>query len=264
MAGQRPNDADRLRKRWDKHARRFDAWYARFEGAAEHAVDWQLLSRYLPPNRKARILDAAGGTGRITLPLAKLGYAVTLCDISPGMLAVAREKLAREGVLDRVELVERDVRTLRFPDESFDLVLCWDGTSEALKELIHVTKRGGRVSLFVVNRCGAAISEFRRNPVAALGLLRAESSVVFHHGEEHLALSVEEVRARFEREGIKVLGIHAVCGLLKQLAVPARVRDARQWDEGLFKQVVEMLVRLSDESSTRGLSKHLVVYGERV
>jgi ubiquinone/menaquinone biosynthesis C-methylase UbiE len=261
---QRFGDADRVRKRWDKHARRFDAWYARFEGVVEHAVDWQLLSRYLPRNRKARILDAAGGTGRITLPLAKLGYSVTLCDISPGMLAVAREKLVRAAVRDRVDLVECDVRALRFRDESFDFVLCWDGTSEALKELIRVTKRGGRVSLFLVNRCGAAINEFRQNPAAALGLLRSESSIVSHHDEKHLALSVEEVRTRFEREGIKVLGIHAVCGMLKWLAVPARVRDARQWDEGFLEQVVEMLVRLSDEPSTKGLSKHLVVYGERL
>ncbi|MGA9347662.1 MAG: methyltransferase domain-containing protein, partial [Anaerolineae bacterium] len=93
----------KVRKKWNERAKRYDEWYATFKGAVEHYVDWELLKGYLPQNRDAKILDAAGGTGRITLPLAKMGYPVTLCDISPGMLEVARQKLLREGVLDRVE-----------------------------------------------------------------------------------------------------------------------------------------------------------------
>jgi len=93
-------------------------------------------------------LDAAGGTGRITLPLAKMGYSVTLCDISPGMLNVAKQKLLREGVLDKVEILECDVHKLRFADESFDFVLCWDGMIETAKELVRVTKKGGKISFF--------------------------------------------------------------------------------------------------------------------
>jgi hypothetical protein len=79
-----------------------------------------------------------------------------------------------------------------------------------------------------------------------------------------LALSVAEARAHFDEAGIKVLGIHAVCGLLQWLSIPTRVRDARQWDKGFLEHVVEMLVRLSEEPSTQGLSRHLVVYGERL
>jgi ubiquinone/menaquinone biosynthesis C-methylase UbiE len=263
MTEEEPSDEASVRERWNRRARRFDAWYGQFEGAAENAVDWQLLNRYLPRNRKARILDAAGGTGRMTLPLAKLGYSVTLCDFSPGMLAVAREKLLREDLLNRVELVECDVRHLRLPDESFEFVLCWDGTSAALKELIRVTKRGGRVSLFVVNRCGTALRDFRKNPAEALALLRAEPSGASHHDGSHLALSVEEVRIRFEKEDLRVLGVYAVCGLLPLLGLPARVRNARQWNPGFLEQVTEMLVRLSEEPSMQGLSRHLVLYAER-
>jgi len=51
------------------------------------------LDKYLPKNKNAKILDGAGGTGRIRLPLAKMEYSVTLCDISPGMLDVAKKKM---------------------------------------------------------------------------------------------------------------------------------------------------------------------------
>jgi ubiquinone/menaquinone biosynthesis C-methylase UbiE len=79
-------------KMWNKNADSYDKWYETFHGSVENCVDWELLKKYLPKDKSARILDAAGGTGRITLPLAKMGYSVTLCDISPGMLDVAKQK----------------------------------------------------------------------------------------------------------------------------------------------------------------------------
>ena len=170
-------DIESARKRWDEHAERYDEWYKTFKGAVEHFVDWELLKDFLPQNRDAKVLDAAGGTGRLTLPLAKMGYSVTLCDISPKMLNVARKKLLREGLLDKVEILECDVRKLRFADESFDFVLCWDGTSEATKELIRVTKKGGRISVFLINKCGIAIREFHENPDSAIALLSHADSL---------------------------------------------------------------------------------------
>ena len=148
MFEDKTRDVESIRKKWDEHAERYDEWYKTFKGAVENYVDWELLKEYLPRNRDAKILDAAGGTGRITLPLAKMGYSVTLCDISPGMLNVAKQKLLREGVLDKVEILECDVHKLRFADESFDFVLCWDGMIETAKELVRVTKKGGKISFF--------------------------------------------------------------------------------------------------------------------
>jgi ubiquinone/menaquinone biosynthesis C-methylase UbiE len=114
-----PKDIDSVVKKWDEHAKSYDEWYDRFEGTVEHYVDWELLKKHLPTNKNSKILDAAGGTGRITLPLAKVGYSVTVCDISPGMLNVAKQKLLKEGVSEKVEILECDVCKLPFPDEKF-------------------------------------------------------------------------------------------------------------------------------------------------
>lgn len=60
----------------------------------------------------APVLDAGCGTGRVLLPLARAGYAVTGLDVSPAMLARARERLAAEPELAaRVTLVQADVRS---------------------------------------------------------------------------------------------------------------------------------------------------------
>jgi len=264
MVEDRSNDIESIRKRWDEHVNRYDEWYKTFEGAVEHHVEWELLKGYLPKNRDAKILDAAGGTGRITLPLAKMGYSVTLCDISPGMLNVARQKLLREGVLDKVEILECDVCKLHFADESFDFVLCWDGMIEAAKELIRVTKKGRRLSIFLMNKCSDAISKFRDDPDSALALLRSKSNYVYHDEGKHMAVSVEEARELFEKEGIKVIEIYAVCGMLELLSIPEKTRESCNWDEKSFRQVTEMLLRLSKEPSVKGLPRHLVLYEERI
>jgi len=260
----RSREIENIRKRWDEHAERYDEWYKTFHGAVEHYVDWKLLKGYLPKNKGAKILDAAGGTGRITLPLAKMGYSVTLCDISPGMLNVARQKLLRAGVLGKVKICECDVRKLRFADESFDFVLCWDGLAEAAKELIRVTKKGGTLSIFLVNKYGAAIRKFSEDAASALALLRLKSSHIYDEEKKYKAFSVEEATELFEKEGVKVIETYAVCGMLDLLSIPEKIQESHIWDKKFFDQVTEVLLRLSKEPSVKGLSKHLLVYGKRI
>jgi ubiquinone/menaquinone biosynthesis C-methylase UbiE len=44
------------------------------------------------------VLDLACGTGRVALPLAKAGFAVTGIERAPGMLAIARAKRRTSGL----------------------------------------------------------------------------------------------------------------------------------------------------------------------
>jgi SAM-dependent methyltransferase len=53
------------------------------------------------------VLESACGTGRVSIPVARLGFAVTGLDIVPGMLALARSKSA--GL--PIRWVEGDART---------------------------------------------------------------------------------------------------------------------------------------------------------
>lgn len=264
MLENRSRDIESIRKRWDERAKRYDEWQKTFGGAVEHYVDWELLKGYLPKNRGAEILDAAGGTGRMTLPLAKMGYSITLCDISSGMLNVARQKLLGERVSDRVKILECDVCDLHFSDESFDFVLCWNGMIEAAKELIRVTKRGGKVSIFLANRSRGAIDLFPKDPKLALGLIKSHTNYLLDDQEKYKAISPEEARRLFEGEGIRVIDIYAVCGWLDILCLPDEVLESRNWDEEFFTLVTEMVLKLSKEPSVKGMSRHLVLYGEKI
>jgi len=251
-------------KTWDRRARKYDEWCKTFDGAVGTHVDLELLKKHLPENRDAKILDAAGGTGRVTLPLAKMGYSVTLCDMSPGMLNVARQKMRIEGVLERVKIVECDIRKLHFADESFDFVLCWDGAVDAARELIRVTKKGGKISFYTVNRWRGAVDSFLEDSSSALALINSRRDHVCDQGEKYRVVSEEEARELFEKEGIRVLATYAVHGWMKLLNIPEKIMKARSWDEELFKQTTDMQLALSEEPSVKGMSRHLVLYGEKI
>ncbi|HEV2655134.1 MAG TPA: class I SAM-dependent methyltransferase [Ktedonobacteraceae bacterium] len=59
-----------------------------------------------------KILELACGSGRVLLPLAQDGYAVTGVDTSAAMLAIARDRLQEGGLSGRVTLVQQDVSAL--------------------------------------------------------------------------------------------------------------------------------------------------------
>jgi hypothetical protein len=143
-------------------------------------------------------------------------------------------------------------------------VLCWDGALEAAKKLIRVTKKGGRISIFLVNRCREAIDLFLEVPTKALALIRSHSDYICHDEEKHRVVSVEEARKLFEAEGIRVLDVYAVCGWMDVLCIPEKVLKSRNWEEKFFKQTTEIVLKLSKEPSVKGMSSHLVLYGEKI
>lgn len=75
----------------------------------------ELLERFGDP-----VLELACGTGRISIPLAEKGWAITGLDVSEGMLEQARRKTAEKGV--SVEWILADCRTFSL-NKSYKLIL---------------------------------------------------------------------------------------------------------------------------------------------
>jgi SAM-dependent methyltransferase len=75
-------------------------------------IDDLPLYRAFAARAAGPILELGCGTGRALIPLAEDGYAVTGVDLSPSLLALARDAAARAGVVARVTLAQDDIRTL--------------------------------------------------------------------------------------------------------------------------------------------------------
>lgn len=137
---------------------------------------------------EGHILDAGGGTARVSAALQGLAKQVVVCDISHKMLRKAHGKGALQPVC-------ADIVRLPFADAHFSRILVVDALhhfprqAEAMAELVRVLAPGGRL----------VIEEFdiARLPIKALALL------------ERLLLMgstfppVEDILAMIERCGLR-------------------------------------------------------------
>lgn len=73
------------------------------------------------------VLDLGAGTGRVAIPLAERGLAVTALELSPAMIGVLRSKA---GDL-RLTVVEGDMSAFSLP-QRFSLIYCIDSTLSML------------------------------------------------------------------------------------------------------------------------------------
>ncbi len=106
-----------------------------------------------------RVLDVACGTGNTAVMARARGAAVTGLDLTPELLAVARQRAAEEGY-DDITWQEGDAENLPFPDGAFDVVVSSCGLmfapdqQKVAAEVARVTRRGGRVAIQAWTRDG--------------------------------------------------------------------------------------------------------------
>ncbi len=97
---------------YDPFARYYDADFR------DHIEDLPFY-RELSHRAGGPILELMCGTGRVLKPLAEAGHQITGVDISPAMLAIARDHLAESGL--SATLIEGDVRSVALPAQSFGM-----------------------------------------------------------------------------------------------------------------------------------------------
>jgi len=83
----------------DNSARFYDCIYQRRFGEGLNQLTQANLRQIQQLVPGGKILDFGAGTGRVSIPLAKLGYEVEAIDISQAMLDVLIEKAARENLI---------------------------------------------------------------------------------------------------------------------------------------------------------------------
>jgi ubiquinone/menaquinone biosynthesis C-methylase UbiE len=99
-----------------------------------------------------RLLDIACGPGILVAALAPHAAEVVGLDLTPAMLAKARERCRAQGIAN-VSLVEGDATRMSFPDGHFDVVVTrlaihhFPDPSAVLKEARRVLRRDGRLVL---------------------------------------------------------------------------------------------------------------------
>lgn len=158
-----PYDASGVRAYFDVYA---GQEWARLEETVQGRTSYAVHRRVLERSARAgmRVLDIGAGPGRYAIDLARLGCAVTVADLSPVQLDLARQHLEEAGLLPRVAAFrELDVTELgELEPDSFDLVVAFGGVlsytcelyPKALRELVRVARPGAPVLVSVMSLHG--------------------------------------------------------------------------------------------------------------
>jgi len=154
---------DAIQKAYRRYGRSYDFYF----GAILHPGRREVIERmHCRPGDQ--ILEVGVGTG-LSLPLYPEHARVTGIDISPEMLARARERQARFNLSNVAGLEVMDAERMSFPDNSFDKVIAAYVASvvpdsvRLVDEMRRVCKPGGE--LYIVNHfhhAGRMIGGFER------------------------------------------------------------------------------------------------------
>ncbi|WP_322815503.1 class I SAM-dependent methyltransferase [Chloroflexus sp.] len=156
---------------YDPFARYYDTDFRHFHDDIPFYREWARRTG-------GPILELMCGTGRVLLPLASAGFQLTGVDLSPAMLALARERLQAEGLLDRVTLLEADVRSVILPEHQFPLAFV------AVNSFMHLTTIEDQLATLAVVR---------------RALTRRGTLIIDLFNPDPLAITREDGRMQLER-----------------------------------------------------------------
>jgi SAM-dependent methyltransferase len=184
----------------------YDQWMGRWSRLLAHEfLKWLELPAGL------RWLDVCCGSGVITEAILQSNAPATIVgvDASPEQISFARQRCERPNVTFETA----DAMALRFPDSSFDTVVCGLGLNflpspvRALEEFSRVTKPGGTIAVYVWDYADGArfLREFWDAAIASDS--EADS---FDQANRFPMCTPEGLRSLFEQAKLEALTSHAL------------------------------------------------------
>jgi len=246
----------------------------------EFIVTMHFLEKYLP--KSGLILDAGGGPGRYTIELAKQGYDMVLLDLVKELLEMAKRKIRREKVENKVkQIVEGSITDLSmFDDETFDGVLCLGGPLShlldskqremAAKELVRVAKKDAPIFVSVISRLGllkTLLIEFPEEIKHCRhqlevgdyipGVIPSKEATGFTAAHWFLP---EELKGLFEKLNVKTLELVGLEGLSSH---QKRATNRLYKDKGKWNAWVDIILKTCNHPSIIGTAEHIMYIGKK-
>jgi ubiquinone/menaquinone biosynthesis C-methylase UbiE len=245
----------------------------------EYIVTMHFLEKYLPSS--GLVLDAGGGPGRYSIELAKKNYEVVLLDLSPKCLELAKRKIARAHVRDKVSrIVEGSITDLSmFRDEEFDAVLCLSPLShliekrdreKAADEIVRVAKEGAPLFISVIGLYGVfrvVLQRLQHELIEPSHQEMFTTGVHRWHKDSHketkgfpdaMFWHPKDLKELFERRGVETLEMATCEGLSSHLEGPTNrlYRDKAKW-----ARWKELILKTCTDPILLGMGEHFLYVG---
>lgn len=240
----------------------------------EYELTWRYLKRYLP--EQGSILEIGAATGGYTVELARLGYSVTVVDLSAALLEMCRQRLTEQGLENQVKLVLADARDLHEVAEiGFDAALLMGplyhlvleaDRKKALIEVYDRLRSGGVIFSAFISRFGILGDLLKKMPDWIER--QAEVRSIIEHGKDPDHMQHGGFRGYFARVA-EIVPLHEGAGF-RTISVagvePAISADDESYNklQGVQRKLwLELLDELSREESIIGASRHLLYVGRK-
>lgn len=251
------------------------------DGVIECELHRRAFLEFLPP-APCRVLDIGGGPGRWTLWLAEQGYQVTLADLSPRLIEIAKTRIANapKPVQANIEavLVADACDLSAFASESFDAMLSLGpfyhltdakDREGAAQEAARVLRPGGRLFAAVMPRLFFLLAvAFERERAGSFASI---ADTILKEGVYHdtrpgrfsgaYLFQPQEVAPFFERFGFQTRRLMASQGMLA--TVQTEVATLAQNDPEAYAQLLDIAYENAADSSILGLAAHLLYIAEK-
>ncbi|MWC26869.1 class I SAM-dependent methyltransferase [Paenibacillus sp. MMS18-CY102] len=260
----------------------FDEWGRLDREPLEFTINLHFIKQYLEAASASQVLDNGAGPGKYAIALAKLGYNVTLSDLTPMLVEIAKQKAAEQQVLDQFNgfHVMNATCLEGIHDETYDAALMLgplyhlqkeEERTAAVRELHRVTKQNGLVFVACQSRMRMAITSLSHpqawKPNDSLAAIRAffETGVFNHQDQGRFTgayyFHADEVKPFMERNGfetIDLIGSSSIGSLLSN-------EQQQYWiDRGEYDEMIQFLISVANDPSVLGASSHLLYIGKRV
>jgi ubiquinone/menaquinone biosynthesis C-methylase UbiE len=260
----------------------FDEWGRLDREPVEFMVNFHHIKSNLPV--QGHVLDNGAGPGKYSIELAKLGYQMTLTDLTPRLVEIAKQKVQEQELQEQFNGFHiADARELSsFSTDQFDAALMLgpmyhlqteEDRVKAVTELHRVTKIGGIVFVAFMSRVrflttSLLYPEFWKPNDTVQGILNFVESGIFNHSDEGrftgaYYYNINDINPFMESHGfesIKLIGSGSIAGAMKQ----------EQWDywrnrgEEEFQKIMQIVLQESENPHILGTSSHLLYIGRKV
>jgi ubiquinone/menaquinone biosynthesis C-methylase UbiE len=258
----------------------FDEWGRLDREPLEFRVNWHFIKSNLP--LKGKILDNGAGPGKYAMELAKLGYDVSLTDLTPRLVDIAKEKAEELGLLNNFsDFLVRDARDLfGFESNHFDASLMLgplyhlqhkEDRAKAVEELRRVTKVGGLIFVAVRPRIRKILTALMQpthwKPLDKIEAIKEfKQTGVFNHEAKGrftgaYFFNIDEIKPFFESFGFETIKLLSSTGIGGRLT-------KENWDywssRGEEEALMELIYETVDDPYILGATaSHLLYIGRK-
>lgn len=258
----------------------FDEWGRLDREPLEFIINLHYIKQYL--GSSGSVLDNGAGPGKYAIELAKLGYNVTLSDLTPKFVEIAKQKVSELGLTEQFNgfHVLNATQLNGIPDEIFDASLMLgplyhlqkeEERVSAVKELFRVTMRNGIVFVAFQSRMRMTITSLQYpqywKPNDNMdSIQKFYENGIFNHNDKGrftgaYYFNINDIKPFMEKNGfqtIDIIGSSSIGAMLKN-------EQKQYWtDQGEYEKLVNFLINMANDPSVLGISSHLLYIGRRI